>query len=175
MWGKRSASADVSPDTVYGFSFPAIEGGKELKLADFKGKVLLIVNTASNCGFTNQYEGLERLYERYSSRGLVVIGVPSNDFGGQEPGGNQEIANFCSGTFGVTFPLASKTAVKGADAHPFYVWAYQKLGFGTGPKWNFHKYLVNRRGELVDYFHSTTRPEADSIVKAIEKALNEEG
>ncbi|WP_348645904.1 glutathione peroxidase [Legionella maioricensis] len=160
-------------DNVYDYSFHALRGHEELPLAQFRGKVLMIVNTASKCGFTPQYERLEKLYEKYRERGLVILGVPSNDFGKQEPGTEEEISNFCQINYGVSFPMTTKEVVSGKNAHPFYLWARQKLGFGTAPKWNFHKYLISRKGELIDYFYSTTSPEAGRVIKAIEKALNE--
>lgn len=162
---------DITDKNAYDFTFEALMDGEPLPLADYKGKVLLIVNTASKCGFTGQYEGLENLYEKYKDQGLVIIGVPSNDFGGQEPGTDQQIAEFCEVNYGVTFPMASKEKVSGDEAHPFYAWAKNVLGFGTAPKWNFHKYLVNREGKLIDYFNSTTSPDATRLVEAIEKAL----
>lgn len=170
---QSSTQAKDPNQTAYDFSFNHLMEDKPLALSEFKGKVILIVNTASECGFTPQYEGLEKLYETYKDKGFVIIGVPSNDFGGQEPGSNQEIAKFCKINYGVTFPMASKEVVSGDDAHPFYQWARKTLGFGTAPKWNFHKYLINRKGELVDYFNSTTSPENDRVKEAIEKALKE--
>lgn len=160
-------------DNAYDFSFNTLVGDNPLPLASFHGKVLLIVNTASKCGFTPQYAALEKLYEQYKDKGLVILGVPSNDFGKQESGTNQEIANFCRINYGVSFPMTSKEIVSGKKAHPFYLWARKKLGFGTAPKWNFHKYLINRKGELVDYFYSTTSPDALKLIKAIENALAE--
>lgn len=172
----NTVSADTtqtSPsDNAYAYSFNTLVGHKSLPLSSFKGKVLLIVNTASKCGFTSQYADLEKLYEQYKDRGLVILGVPSNDFGSQEPGTEQEIASFCQINYGVSFPITAKEVVSGKKAHPFYIWARQKLGFGSAPKWNFHKYLVNRDGELVTYFYSTTSPSAPRVIKAIEKALN---
>jgi glutathione peroxidase len=165
-----SQADEINADSVYEFSFSAISG-EQFPLKQFQGKVLLIVNTASKCGFTNQYEGLQKLYEKYEEQGLVIIGVPSNDFGGQEPGSNSEIQNFCQINFGVSFPIVSKEIVSGDKAHPFYKWAYQKLGFGSAPKWNFHKYLIDRNGQLVTYFNSPTAPESSKIVNAIEKLL----
>jgi glutathione peroxidase len=113
------------------------------------------------------------LYETYREQGLVVIGVPSNDFGHQEPGSAEEIASFCKLNYGVTFPVTAKEVVSGDTAHPFYRWAKETLGFGTAPKWNFHKYLINRDGKLVDYFHSTTTPASSRLIEAIEKLLSE--
>lgn len=159
--------------TAYDFSFTSINENKKLSLGDFKGKVIVIVNTASKCGFTSQYADLEKIYEEYEDKGLVIIGVPSNDFGGQEPGSNEEIATFCQMTYAVKFPMAQKEKVSGDNAHPFYIWAKEILGFGTGPKWNFHKYLINRQGKLIDYFYSTTSPQSDRFKIAIEAALAE--
>lgn len=173
MWPFSSARTETSgtANTVYDFSFTTLIGAKPLPLAEFKGKVLLIVNTASQCGFTKQYAGLEKLYDEYKDQGLVVIGVPSNDFGGQEPGSAEEIAEFCEMNFGVSFPLTSKVVVSGEEAHPFYLYARETLGFAAAPKWNFHKYLITREGVLVDYFHSTTAPDAKNLRRAIAKAL----
>jgi glutathione peroxidase len=138
-------------------------------LCQYEGKVLLVVNTASQCGFTPQYEGLERLYRRYKDRGLVVLGFPSNDFGGQEPGKNTEIAQFCQLNYGVSFPMFSKTEVSGSRANAFYT----QLGARSGsrPQWNFHKYLVDRRGERVAGFDSEIEPGDTRLVAAIEKLL----
>jgi glutathione peroxidase len=165
--------ASTLTDNAYHYSFHTLVGDNPLPLTSFKGKVLLVVNTASHCGFTKQYAGLEKLYQHYKDRGLVIIGVPSNDFGQQEPGNSQEIAHFCQLNYGVTFPMTAKEVVSGADAHPFYLWAKKKLGFGSGPKWNFHKYLINRKGELITYYYSTTAPDASRLVSAVEKALDE--
>lgn len=156
---------------AYSFQFHTLEKHEPLPLSKFAGKVLMIVNTASQCGFTPQYEGLEKLYETYKDRGFVILGVPSNDFLQQEPGTEEEIAQFCQRHYGVSFPMTAKEEVSGKNAHPFYRWAYQKLGFGTAPKWNFHKYLINRNGELVNYFYSITSPDSNRLIKAVEKAL----
>jgi glutathione peroxidase len=158
---------------AYEYSFTTLTGQHALPLSSFQGKVVMVVNTASRCGFTKQYAGLEHLYKEYQSRGFVIIGVPSNDFGHQEPGTEQDIAQFCQLNYGVSFPMTTKESVYGKHAHPFYRWAKQQLGFGTAPKWNFHKYLINRHGELIDYFNSTTSPDATRVIKAIEQALNE--
>jgi glutathione peroxidase len=138
-------------------------------LCQFEGKVLLVVNTASQCVFTPQYEGLERLYRRYKDRGLVVLGFPSNDFGSQEPGANGEIAQFCQLNYGVSFPMFSKTEVTGAKTNPFYA----QLGARSGsrPQWNFHKYLIDRSGERVAGFESEIEPGDARLVSAIEKLL----
>jgi glutathione peroxidase len=169
-----SADTPNLHDNAYDYSFHTLVGDKELPLDMFRGKVVMVVNTASKCGFTPQYARLEKLYEDYKDKGFVILGVPSNDFGSQEPGAAEEIANFCQVNYGVSFPMAAKEVVSGKQAHPFYLWAKQKLGFGTAPKWNFHKYVINRKGELVDYFYSTTSPDASRLVKVVEKALKEE-
>jgi glutathione peroxidase len=160
-------------NNVYQFHFKHINEQKELPLAEFKGKVILIVNTASKCGFTGQYAPLEALYQKFKAQGLVIIGIPSNDFGGQEPGSPEEIASFCQLNYGVTFPLTAKEIVSGKEAHPFYLWATNKLGLGSAPHWNFHKYLVNRKGELVDFFLPITAPDSKNIIQKIEQYLQE--
>ena len=145
--------------------------GQPQQLSDYKGKVLLVVNTASYCGLTPQYEGLEALYARYREQGLVVIGVPANDFGKQEPGTEQEIKTFCTTRFSVDFPLASKEQVIGGEAHPFYKWAVAELGEDAAPKWNFHKYLIGKDGRIAGVFGSRTVPDAPELVQAVETAL----
>lgn len=157
--------------TAHDFSFNTLNENKPLALKDFSGKVILIVNTASYCGFTPQYQALEALYQAYKDKGLIILGVPSNDFGKQEPGNDQEIGQFCQLNYNLSFPMATKEIVSGKNAHPFYTWAKKNLGFGTAPKWNFHKYLINREGRLIDYFHSTTSPSSRRIKCAIENAL----
>lgn len=159
---------------AHDFTFTGIDG-RPLPLSDFRGKVLLVVNTASECGYTGQYDNLETLWQTYRGRGLVVIGVPSNDFGGQEPGTAEEIANFCKMNYGVTFPLADKTAVSGDAAHPFYRWAGDKAGTLGSPKWNFHKYLIGRDGAFIDWFSTPTDPMAEKITSAVEAALEDQG
>jgi glutathione peroxidase len=162
--------AAAGPEVAYDHAFDAIEGGR-LPLAQWRGKVLLVVNTASFCGFTPQYEGLQALWERYEAKGLVVIGVPSNDFGEQEPKAEAEILGFCKGAYKVTFPLTTKQVVKGPQAHPFYLWAHEALGDGNAPRWNFHKYLVGRDGKLVAGYGSSVEPMSPELTKAIETAL----
>lgn len=164
------AHAAPSTQTAYDFSFTRIDG-EPMPLSAYRGKVLLVVNTASECGFTKQYEGLEELYQQFKDQGLVIIGVPSNDFGGQEPGTNAEIKEFCESKFRITFPLAGKEVVSGADAAPFYLWAAEVLGKDNAPSWNFHKYLIGRDGKLIDYYSAMTSPTAGSLVSAVEKAL----
>lgn len=142
-----------------------------LPTAEYKGKVVLVVNTASLCGFTDQYAGLEALWRRYKDKGFVLLGVPSNDFGGQEPGGKAEIKSFCESTFDITFPLADKQAVTGERAHPLYKWIATQAGPLGAPKWNFHKYLVGRDGNLVEWYSAMTGPGSTAIDDAIRKAL----
>ena len=121
-----------------------------LALDKFKNKTVLLVNVASNCGFTKQYSELQELYEKYNEKGLVVLGVPSNQFGGQEPGSNNEIKDFCETNFNITFPMTTKIDVKGENAHPIYLWAKENYGNAAVPKWNFHKILINRQGKIED-------------------------
>ncbi len=156
--------------SAHDFRFDAIAGG-DLDMQDYAGKAVLVVNTASFCGFTGQYEGLQALWERYRDRGLVVLGVPSNDFGNQEPGTETEIQEFCEMNFAVTFPMTAKYAVRGTEAHPFYRWARQEMGAGKAPRWNFHKYLIGPDGRLAGSFASTVEPTAPELVAAIEAAL----
>jgi glutathione peroxidase len=157
-------------NSAYDFEFEAIEGGN-LPLSQWRNKVLLVVNVASFCGFTPQYEGLQKLWERYQSRGLVVMGVPANDFGAQEPKSEGEILEFCQGAFGVNFPMTTKQTVVGGQAHPFYLWARDTLGLTSTPRWNFHKYLVGRDGKLIAGFGSSVTPLSDTMINAVEKAL----
>jgi glutathione peroxidase len=156
--------------TAHDFAFNGIDG-RPMPLAQFKGKVLLVVNTASECGYTPQYEGLEALWRGHRDHGLVVIGAPCNDFGGQEPGPEDEIARFCAVNYGVSFPLTAKIAVKGKDAHPFYVWAGEKAGPAGQPKWNFHKYLIGRDGAFLGWFSTQAKPTGPKITSAIASAL----
>jgi glutathione peroxidase len=155
---------------AHDFSFTSIDGAP-LPLSGFRGKAVLVVNTASACGLTPQYKGLEALWRAYRDRGLVVLGVPCNDFGAQEPGTEGEIKTFCETRFGVDFPMTGKAQVIGSGAHPFYQWAAAELGEGGTPRWNFHKYLVGKDGTLVATFGSRTDPEAADIKTAIEAAL----
>jgi glutathione peroxidase len=163
-----SAQARMSRISAHSFSFDGIDGGR-IHLEAFRGRPVLVVNTASRCGFTHQYEGLQRLHERFSDAGLVVIGVPSNDFR-QELSSNQDVAAFCQSRFGVTFPLTAITPVTGADAHPFYRWA-QRERPGEGPRWNFHKYLIAPDGSLDAVFGTPTSPEDPRVIAAIEALL----
>ncbi len=155
---------------AFDFEFVSIDG-KPMPLSAYKGRALLVVNTASFCGFTPQYKALEELHQKYEGKGLTVIGVPSNDFGGQEPKANGEIKEFCEGIFGVQFPLTSKTVVVGPDAHPFYKWVVQTLGEKAAPGWNFHKMLVGRDGRLLASYKSGVTPDSKELTDAIEAAL----
>ena len=146
--------------------------GNEIKFSNFKNKSILLVNVASNCGFTKQYEDLQKLYELYKSNGLIVLGVPSNQFGNQEPGSEKEIKNFCEANFNITFPMTSKYDVKGNKAHPIYLWAKETYGNSAVPKWNFHKILIDKNGKIHDTFASFTNPMSNKIKKEIEKILN---
>ncbi len=155
---------------AYQFSFDGLMLDR-IPFRAFAGKPILVVNTASKCGFTGQYADLQTLYTRYRTEGLVIVGVPSNDFGGQEPGSEEEIATFCKLNFGVTFPMAAKHVVSGGDAHPFYQWAKTALGEAAVPKWNFHKILIGRDGEPAAAFPSGVAPMAGPLTRAIEMAL----
>jgi glutathione peroxidase len=163
-------TVQAAPASAFDFGFTAIEG-EPLPLAKFKGNVLLVVNTASFCGYTPQYQGLQELWSRKEAEGLVIIGVPSNDFGGQEPKAEAEIKTFCQGAFGVTFPLTTKEVVSGEQAHPFYRWAATELGGASQPRWNFHKYLVGRDGQLIASFGASVEPLSDTLRAAIDAAL----
>jgi glutathione peroxidase len=156
--------------SAHEFAFKSIDGG-ELPLTSFRDKVVLVVNTASKCGLTPQYDGLERLYSEYKDRGLVVLGVPCNQFAGQEPGTEAEIKDFCETRFAVDFPLTAKVDVKGDQAHPFYRWAEGQLGEPAVPVWNFHKILVGKNGEAIRAFGPRTDPMDDELTGAIEEAL----
>jgi glutathione peroxidase len=155
---------------AHSFSFTSIEG-KPMPMSTFKGKAVLVVNTASKCGLTPQYKGLEALWQSYKDKGLVVLGVPSNDFGAQEPGSEKEIQEFCEVRYGVDFPLTKKEPVIGASAHPLYQWIAKEAGEAATPKWNFHKYLIGKDGKLVATFGSRTEPSAPELKEAIEGAL----
>jgi len=142
-----------------------------LALDKFKNKTVLLVNVASNCGFTKQYSELQELYDKYSEKGLVVLGVPSNQFGGQEPGSNDEIKDFCETNFNITFPMTTKIDVKGENAHPIYLWAKENYGNAAVPKWNFHKILINKQGKIEDTYSSFTKPTSKKITSKIEEIL----
>ncbi|WP_374444147.1 glutathione peroxidase [Stella sp.] len=156
--------------TAYDHSFEGIDG-QPIAMADFRGRPVLVVNTASQCGFTPQYDDLQALHRQYGPRGLVVLGVPSNDFGAQEPGTNQQIQAFCETRFGVEFPMTEKQTVVGGGAHPFFRWIVAEAGEGAAPRWNFHKYLIDGEGRLVGAWPSRVRPSAPEIAGEIEKLL----
>jgi glutathione peroxidase len=162
------AETAMSRVTAYAFSFPALAGG-DIRLADFAGHPFIVVNTASLCGYTPQYAGLQELWTEFHDRGLMMVGVPSNDFG-QEPGGASDIAQTAQQQYGVTFPIAAKTVVKGADAHPFYKWAADARP-NDAPRWNFHKYLIGRDGMIAGAFPETVEPTDTRIKTAVARAL----
>jgi glutathione peroxidase len=159
----------MSRITAYAFSFAGIDGG-DIKLADYAGKPILVVNTASLCGYTPQFAGLQQLWSRYHERGLMIVGVPSNDFGGQEPGTPDDIKKTAHGEYGADFPLAAKAQVRGANPHPFYKWAATERPIET-PRWNFHKYLVGRDGHIAAVFPTSIEPMDARVVNAIAKEL----
>jgi glutathione peroxidase len=170
-----TVDAEVAPEhSAHRFTFEGLDG-RPIALSDFAGGPVLVVNTASFCGFTPQYEALQALHERFQARGLTILGVPSNDFGGQEPGSAAEIREFCTGIYGVRFPLTAKQSVRGTGAHPFYRWARTELGPENAPRWNFHKYLVAPDGRLVRAFPTRVRPDAPAVIEAIEALLPASG
>jgi len=154
----------------FDLSIKKIDGG-QLNLNEFKGKTILLVNVASKCGFTKQYADLQTLYEQYKDKGLTIIGIPSNQFGGQEPGTNQEIKDFCETNFNINFPMTDKVDVKGDNAHELYIWAKTNFGKAAIPKWNFHKILINKDGKVQNTFNSFISPLSKKIIKEIELIL----
>ena len=156
--------------TFFDFKINSINGDS-IDLSTYIGKTTLLVNVASNCGFTKQYDDLQKLYDRFKDKGLIIVGVPTNQFGGQEPGSEEEIKNFCETNFNITFPMTSKYDVKGNNAHPIYVWAKDTFGKSTVPKWNFHKILINKNGEIEDTFATFTGPMSKKIINKLEKIL----
>lgn len=154
--------------SAHSLSFSAISGG-DLPLAQFEGKLLLVVNTASKCGFTPQYQGLEALHQREERHGLVILGVPSNSFGRQEPGTEEQIQSFCSTRYQVSFPMTAKVDIRGKDAHPFYDWIRARAGWRGAPRWNFYKYLISPDGDLIDWFSPMTKPLSAKLARAIEQ------
>jgi glutathione peroxidase len=159
----------VNSGSAHDFTFNNIEGGK-LALADFAGQPILLVNTASMCGFTKQYAALQEVWSEYRDLGLVVIGVPSGDFGGQEYDSAEKTKQFCEVNYGIDFPMTEKVRIKGKDAHPYYRWVASEDAKKM-PRWNFHKHLIDADGNLVDWFASTTSPKANRVIRAIEKLL----
>ena len=166
--GARAATT-CSP--LLSHNFPRLQDEAPQNLCQYQGKVILVVNTASFCGFTSQYEGLEKIYAKYKDQGFVVFGFPSNDFGKQEPGSNKEIAEFCKNTYDVKFPMFAKSQVSGNNPNPLFKMLIAKTG--TTPKWNFYKYLIDRNGNVVDSYGSVTKPTSSSITSEIEKLLGE--
>ncbi len=162
------ASADRA--TAYQFQFEGLSTAT-VPMTAFEGEVVLVVNTASKCGFTPQYEGLQDIYEEYHSRGFEVVGVPANNFNGQEPGSAEEIQEFCTLNYGVTFPMAAKTEVVGDARHPFYAWAEQQIGESAVPQWNFHKILIGRDGRIIRAFGTRVEPTSEEVRNAITTAL----
>ena len=156
---------------AYDFNFNDLDGSL-LKLSEYKNKVIVVINVASQCGFTKQYEDMQNIWEKYQSKGIVMLGIPSNDFGKQEPGTSKEIKNFCEAKFGITFPMTEKVSVKGSEAHPFYIWARENHGKSAIPKWNFHKIIIDKNGKIAKTFTSITKPSSKKFIKAFEKALN---
>ena len=164
------SAASTTTQSAHDFSFTSIDG-ESLPLANFKGKALLIVNTASMCGFSSQYSGLQDLWDSYRDRGLVVLGVPSDDFGGQELDTAAEVKSFCTINYNIDFPMTDIVHVKGPAAHPYYKWVAEAHGGLAVPRWNFHKHLVDADGRLVSWFVSTTGPSSSKLRRAIEKIL----
>jgi len=171
LLGLAVGAMAFAASSVYDFTLNSIDGAPS-PLSAFKGKVVLLVNVASKCGFTPQYAGLEKLYEQYKDKGFVIVGVPANNFGAQEPGTNEEIKTFCSRNYNVTFPMMSKVSVKGADTTPLYQYLTDK-GSKTGGeiKWNFTKFLIDKKGNVINRFESAVTPESADLVKAVETAL----
>jgi len=165
----KNANMSGNCPAALDFKFPRLQDEKIQDLCQYKGKVVMVVNTASYCGFTSQYEGLESIYSKYASRGLVVIGFPSNDFGQQEPGSNKEIADFCKNTYDVKFPMMAKSVVSGSNANPMFKLLIEKTK--TTPKWNFYKYLIDREGNVVNSYSSMVKPDSKTITSEIEKLL----
>ena len=169
LGARTSQAAGMSRVTSYAFTFKGLDGD-DILLSSYAGHPLLVINTASQCGYTPQYTGLQQIWIRYRDRGLIVLGVPSNDFGGQEPGGKSEIHATAQGTYHVTFPITEKVAVKGKDAHPFFRWAATDRPL-EAPRWNFHKYLIGRDGQLKAAFPSAVEPTDPLVIAAIETEL----
>jgi len=171
--GAAAVAASAVPEAacppLLNKTFPRLQDEKPQSLCQYSGQVILVVNTASYCGFTKQYKGLETLYARYKDKGLVVLGFPSNDFGSQEPGSAKEIAEFCANTYGVKFPMFAKSHVVGSEANPLH--AELRKATGTRPKWNFYKYLIGRNGQAIEAYSSMTDPEDRGLIADIEKAL----
>ena len=177
LWGWPSKASEKpalkAANSIYGFTMKDIDG-KEISLGSYTSKVVMVVNVASRCGFTPQYEGLEKLYQTYKDRGFVILGFPANNFLGQEPGTDAEIKSFCSLKYNVTFPMFSKLSVRGSDKHPLYQYLTEKQSnpeFAGDITWNFNKVLIGRDGKIINRFGSRTKPEDKEVIHAIEAAL----
>ena len=169
LFGINKVNANIK--VAYEYSFKDLDG-QDLKLSEFKEKVVVVTNVASKCGFTSQYEDLQTIWEKYQSKGLIVIGVPSNSFN-QELETNEEVKNFCEAKFGISFPMTQKEIVRGENAHPFYKWAKESYGSGSVPKWSFHKIIIDKKGKVFDTFASMTNPTSKKFIKSIEEALSQ--
>ncbi len=161
----------IAADTgsAYDYEFKGIDGN-DIKLSEYKNKVIIVVNVASRCGYTPQYEDLQNLWSKYKKKDLIVIGVPTNNFR-QEPGSNKEIKDFCETNFGITFPMTEKINVIGGNSHPFFKWAKKDYGIGAIPKWNFHKIIIGKNGKIVETFSSITKPNSKKFLATIEKLI----
>ena len=170
MFSFFTNSISKSNTTAYDFKFNSIDKNSIIDLKDFENKVLIIVNVASRCGYTNQYSDLQELWDNYKNKGLVVIGIPSNNFK-QEPASNKEIKEFCETNFSIDFPMTEKTNVIGPNKHPFFSWARESFGISAVPKWNFHKIIVGKEGKIIDTFSSFTNPSSNKIKKIIDREI----
>ena len=155
---------------AYDFNFKDLDG-TPLNLSEYRGKVIVAINVASQCGFTSQYEDMQQVWEKYRSKGIIILGIPSNDFGKQEPRSNEDIKNFCEAKFGISFPMTEKVSVKGSEAHPFYIWARENYGKSAIPKWNFHKIIIDKNGKIAETFSSITSPSSKKFIKTLEKLI----
>ena len=169
MFNFSTFSSASNSSLAYQYEFKDING-KSLKLDNYKDKIILVVNVASRCGYTPQYNELQKLWTDYKDKNLVIIGVPTNNFK-QEPGSNKEIKDFCETNFGISFPITEKINVIGKNAHPFYKWAKEDYGLGAIPKWNFHKILIGKNGKVIDTFASFTKPNSKKILNSIEREI----
>ena len=169
MFSFFSKTNAIYEQLAYEFSFKSIDGGK-INLQNYKGNVLVLVNVASRCGFTNQYEDLQNLWSNYKDKNLVVIGIPTNNFK-QEPGSNKDIKDFCETNFNIDFPMTEKIDVIGGNAHPFFKWAKENHGRSAIPKWNFHKIIIGKDGKVANTFASITKPSSKKFIDLIEKEI----
>ena len=170
IFGLFSSSKASYNTLAYEYSFTNINGNK-INLADYNDKIIVVVNVASRCGFTPQYDGLQKLWTSYKDKDLIIIGVPTNNFN-QEPGNNKEIKEFCETNFGINFPMSEKISVLGNNAHPFFKWAKENHGKSAIPKWNFHKIIIDKEGKIVKTFSSFTNPSSKKFIDFIETQLN---